>query len=121
MIEVTVGELVALSPALKRVMEVKLPVKAAYRLSRIAAKFTPEIRTFEEARLSIFQELGTEVEKKPGFFEIKDPEKREDMIERVEALYKEKVKVDAEPVPLDMLGTAELSAADLLALEKIIV
>lgn len=121
MIEVTIGQAVEFLPALKNVMATKLPVKAAYRLARIAAKLQPELKTFDEARFSVFQELGREVPDMPGSYDPpSDPDKLAELVKRVSELTSEKVAIDLDPVTLDMLGDSQLTAADLLALEKVI-
>lgn len=120
MITVTVREALMFQQALTNVMKAKLPAKAAYRLSRIAAKLSPELEAYEKQRYALFQEHGTEVADKPGNYEIKGVEAVAKFTEQLDPLLDEEIKIDLDPVTEDMLGNAELTAADLIALEKVI-
>lgn len=120
MITVTVIEAFSFLPVLKKVMAMKLPVKAAYRLSRFAMKLQPDLQKFEEKRVELIKELGVEVEGRPGTYEIEGAENLAKYREQVEAMGSEEIKIDLDPITVDMLGDAELAAADLVALEKLI-
>jgi hypothetical protein len=120
MISVTIREALGFRPALVNVMQAKLPAKAAYRLSRIAAKLSPELEEYEKQRYELFKQFGTESEDKPGAYEVKGEESLKALQDALEPLLDEQVKIDVEPLAADMLGDAELTAADLLMLEKVI-
>lgn len=120
MIKVTVREAITFQKALTNVMQAKLPAKAAYRLSRIAAKLAPEMEAYEKQRYALFQELGTEVADKPGTFEITGPEGHTKLREQLDPLLDEEINIDLDPVTEDMLGNADLTAGDLMMLEKVI-
>lgn len=120
MIEVTIGEVVGFVPALNRVMETKLPAKAAYRLSRIAAKLQPELKLFNEVRMALFVELGEPVEGQPGQYQVTGVEKQKQLADRLAELQAEKVAVGLDPLTADMLGDAQVTPADLYVLEKLI-
>jgi hypothetical protein len=120
MITLKVSEAYLFLPSLQKVMRERLPAKAAYRLSRIAAKIDPELRLFEERRGKLAQEMGEEVKDRPGAFEVRGEENLKNFRAQLEELGSEEIKIDLEPLTVDMLGEAQLEAADLMALEKVI-
>lgn len=121
MISLTAGEVFSFLPSFEKVLKERLPVRAAHRLSRIAAKLRPELQVFEEQRMKLYRELGEEDKDRPGTLVVKDPVKLAQLREGLDQLRAEKIEIDLEPLSLDMLGEASLEAADLMALEKIIV
>lgn len=120
MISVTIGEVVGFAPALSRVMEIKLPAKAAYRLARIAAKLQPELKLFNDARIALFKELGDPVEGQGDTYQVTGEERQKQLANRLVELGAEPVVVDLEPLTVDMLGDTQVTPADLYVLEKLI-
>ena len=129
MITTTLGALVALQPALGRLMAIALPVKVAYSLSKIAARVSEDVSIFHERRNALVKEFGVErdataeelaqgqrspicevaVSQRPAYFA------------RVEELMAVAVSIEWPPVLLDDLGPIMMSAADVLALAPLLV
>ena len=121
MIEVTLKEVVNAVEPLRRVLSTKMPVKAAYHLSRIGDKLESTLRTFEAARSKRIKELGVETSDKLNFMII-DPEQQKVFQAEQDVLLAEVIKIDKEPFSLSQLGNGvELTPADLMALNKILV
>lgn len=121
MITLSVKEAIDALPALRSILDTELPAKAAYRLSRVAKALHTPLQTFEEARFKVFQKLGTEVEDKPGTYEIKDPEQIKLAEAEIEPLLTEEIKIDLDPLSVADFGEAQVKGGVLLSLEKVIV
>ncbi len=114
----TVGQLIAIgqSGALAKLARQDFPAVAAFRLSRLIAVLEPEIANALQARFKLFTDENSEpLAGAPGQRTI-----RLDAIPAFQAalapLLEEQVEVNVTPLALDELPSAQLSAADVLAL-----
>jgi hypothetical protein len=77
MVKCTVQEVRDAHRALRRINEeVRLPQKAAWRVSRLLAKLKPEVVSFEETQLKLFRDAGGV--QTGGGVQIDAPERRDD-------------------------------------------
>lgn len=84
----------------------KLPIKASYRLSRIADYLKPEFREFEKQRTEIYKELGTLTEDGKKYVVAAD--KQEEVAKRLNELLDVEVTVTSEPVSLADMGDVQI-------------
>lgn len=121
MIKVTVREAYDMQLALKELLETPLPVKAAYRLGRLASKMVKPLQDFEALRYKLFQKYGTPVEGKSDTFEVKDQDKAAELSKEIEPLLGEEIIFDLEPLTPEDLGDVKVNGLTLIRLEKVIV
>ena len=134
MIEMKLGEALGAVESLKRLMLIKMPSKAAYRLARIGSKLQSEFTAYDVVRNKRIKELGEpfdlitnkRIEGKnlpdSATFKIEDEDKLKIFMDEQTILLEEIIRIDMEPAPLSMVGDAvELMPQDLITLEKIII
>lgn len=128
-IETTLGAIVDAWPALGRIAGRNLPILVAYHVKTLCRLLEPEAEKFNECRLAAVKELGrkrksTEAERADGWEDeitvVEQGPNKVEFIKRINALRAQKVTVRAFPVPLALLGDADMTAADLLVLEPFV-
>lgn len=121
-IQTTLGALVEAKPALDRLAAERLPIKTAYRLTRLLGRVRDELKPFEAQRLAIIRQYGTKRDgsQQQGLDLYDIPPDRAAAFERdLRALVDETVTIDQAPVVLT--GVETISASDLLALAPFVV
>ena len=124
MITTTLGALVQAEEALGRLAAQRLPIKAAYQLSKLLRLVPAETKHFHEQKNAFVKELGKErdctpLERQrhgPTITEV-TPENRAAFFAKIEELSTLAVALDAQTVPLADIEDITISAADLIALE----
>lgn len=119
MIEVTIGNVVDALPVLERLAQEKLPVRAAWRISRLILRLRPVLPAFEQARLAIFQKLGAPTVDGKGYT-VPAPRTTELKAE-LEELLARTVEVEQEQIPVSFFDGAMVSPSDFLALGPFLV
>ena len=114
-----VSQLVNAQPALKVLVEAKLPIKASYRIAKSLKLIATELATYEEKRTALCQEYGTMSEDKTRF-EFPDTEKQEAFGKSLDVLLREEATFQMELLDLDDLGACEIETSDLFPLLGII-
>jgi phosphoribosyl-dephospho-CoA transferase len=113
MIEVKIGDLLGAQDALNRFLELKMPLKASYRLQKAFRLIAGEIETFDKVRIKTVEEYGTVNEQ--GGREV-PPENMDAFRQDIQALLEEVIQLEVHPIPLDMLADVDVQVADVLAL-----
>ncbi len=116
--ELKLAEIQGAKQAFQKIMNADLPVRVAFRLSRMA-KLIDEVYTQIEAqRMKLVEKYGAAsdmgVTVKPENIQVFQAEFNE-------LLAKEAVNLEIEPIKLDLLEGLKLTALEMLALEKFIV
>jgi len=130
-IDTTIGALAEAEAALQRLAAARMPIVAAYRLSRISKAVTEELRGFQEARERLVRAHGTEraptaaeraagagptvievIPGSPGWLAF---------LEEARALAAEPVSLATRPFDLASVPTLEISPADLVALGSLVI
>lgn len=120
-IRTTLGGLVQAEGALQRLTALRLPVKAAYHLSKLFGLVRAELKTFHEQRLVIVKELGTQTRDTVGDEQWQvSPEHMPAFTTRVGELVAIEVTLPWGPLDLTPLTTIEISADDLWALGPLV-
>jgi len=119
--ELTLGDIFSMcSPShgqsLVKLSNLPLPIKVAYKISRLFRIVWPEYEAIEVQRAKLVQKYASENEGTTV-----GEENRAAFVEEFTSLLNETVNVAIEPLNIEELGGNSLSAQELLALEKIIV
>ena len=119
-VKLMAGEVVPRLNGLKKLVEKDLPIKAAYRLSRIIKAYQDEAKTYEESRLKLINKYckkdkeGSPVTK-DGVYHF-DPKGRAAFDKEMQNLFATAITIEAAPLSLGELEGTEVSASDLLLL-----
>lgn len=122
MITLSLGSLFDAQPALDRLAAERLPVKTAYRVAKVLRLVKPEIQQFVDQRNALIRELGAERTLPTGetTIEVTDAN-RDAFVAKITELASLEIRLDIEPVDVGTLDGVQVSATDLLALERFIV
>lgn len=111
--------------ALANLLQLKLPMKTAYKISKLISKIHPEVRLYEEQRVKLVKELGYEIEGKKDQYQVHD-ENVPQFQEKMNELGDVEVSIDFAPdkpfekIKLAELGNSEIQAQDLFILQWLI-
>lgn len=124
MIKVQLGELRNITEGLNEIGEVKLPIKTAYWIGRIAKKVHSEMETFEKIRLELIKKHAlTDTDGQPviedGQYQFGD--NRGEFEKEFMELATEEIEINVNPLKLDQFGGAEVEPTTLLRLDKFII
>lgn len=126
MVEFTVEELLIAEKPLSALAQAKLPVGAAYQISKIIKVVGEELRAVRESQFTIAEKYGErdeqgELVERNNMYPI-IPEKMKDFNKEMEDLLSQKVSLNITPFGLERIeGAIDLTASDLMALEKFFV
>jgi hypothetical protein len=114
------SELQQSTNALMRIMTKPMQFKLAYRLTRTADKLQSAFKDLDKRRIVLVKEFGVKDEAK-GTVSV-PPDKIEVFQSAFDKVLAETIVIDIDPIPLDLLKEAniEISATDLVAIEKFI-
>lgn len=110
------GEIRGMKDPLISLLDKEIPIKAAWKLNRLIKGFDKELGEIEEFRVSLVQKLGVMGDN--GQVSVPQ-EKMEQFITEFNELLNQEVDVEFEPVDIDIFGDLNVSAKDLMVLEKI--
>src|SRR5690242_13513656 len=115
--KVKLAEIIDGVPSLNILAETKFPTKVAYRIKRLTDKLNPMLKTYEEKRVELVKEYGTEVESEKGekSTQVTDSEKIPVFLEKLNELRAVEEDVDFEPISVKELGAVEVAPKDLLS------
>jgi hypothetical protein len=128
-IEVKLSVAVSAYAAFTRIGKKELTPKGSYRVGRLISKLRTEAREWEEQQVKLLREHGGKDEE--GSVVLRKPEREEDesdeafsvrVVEHgnnmkaldvaVKAIMEEMVKIDYDPIPLEMFETQEADPSD---------
>lgn len=119
MITITIAHLMEAQPALERLAGERLPVKTAHHIAQLLRVARPEIEQFVEQRSALIRELGAAREG-GNVIEV-TAENRAVFFEKVTDLARVELQLAVDPLAIAALDGAELTAADLMALDRFLV
>jgi hypothetical protein len=119
MITLKLGELVAMQPPIKTLINLQMSVGTSLKLMRLLKKIDIELDVFEEQKLKIFSKYG---EENNGEISVsKDSDKYPDFMAEMTTLLNEEVTLDGDKIKIKDFGPSfTINVNDLLALEKVI-
>lgn len=125
-IDITLGELAAAEPVLKRLVDLAWPPKPSYHVRKLASLADAELRHWHAQREAWIRELGAEAAN--GTITVK-PEHFDAYVARLKELGEQPVSLAWRPLTLEdleraeepgMRGAAKFSPAELLALGRLL-
>lgn len=115
MLKVTVRNMLQSQGSVQALVRSRLPAKAAYAVSKLAAACEHEAKHFEKERLKVFTDAGcTLVENK---WTHADKAVYDASIKRVEEMADAEVELNALPLALEQFGSAEVPGGVFIGLE----
>jgi len=119
MIKIKLGELLNSREPMAKLLGKELPVKTAYKLSKLVKEVNNEFKNFEEQRQNLVKKHGKEDENSKSFTVPK--EKVEEFQNEINDLLKVEVEINQNPISVNDLASIQASPVDLAAMEKFIV
>lgn len=114
--KLTVEQILNVAPVLRKLATQDLDAPVAFRVGRLARKMEPEIKDAEDSRVKLIKEHG---EQTGETIQVK-PENLEAFVAAVKPLLETEVTIPGlDPLPLAALGSAKLTAAEMLLLEDL--
>ena len=122
MVTIKLGEIRGIVSSLNKIMNDKLPVKAAYSLSKLGHAIQKEFEVYEEGRLKLIERYCARGEDakpviKDNSFEIAD---REAFGKELSELANIEAEIDFTPIGVEKLGDIQISPAVMTGLDKFI-
>lgn len=115
-VRLTVQQILNVAPVLRKLATQDLDAPVAFRVGRLARKMEPDIKAAEESRVKLIQEHG---EQSGDTIQVK-PENFEAFVEALKPLLETEVTIAGlDPLPLAALGSAKLTASEMLLLEDL--
>lgn len=105
--------------SLVNLLNQSLPVKTSYRLGKLVSKVERELKDFEAKRLELVKKHGDPVEGDSNKIQVREGN-LEEFTKELNELLDVDVDLNFEPVSLDQLADAKLSAVDLNALSDFV-
>jgi len=119
---IKLSQIVNSQEALQKLLQLPLPVKIAYKLSKLINKLDPELRIYEEQRIKLVKELGEQTDKEKDMWSVK----KENIVKfREELLKLTEIEVnlsfgpdkESEKIKIEDLGDIKVEAQDLIHLD----
>jgi predicted negative regulator of RcsB-dependent stress response len=110
------GEIRGMKDPLVGLIDKEIPIKAAWKLNRLVKAFDKELGDIEEFRVGLVQKLGEEGEE--GNVTV-PTDKMEQFVAEFNELLSTEIDVEFESIDVDVFGDVQLSAKDMMVLEKI--
>lgn len=108
--KIKLKEIINQADNIGKLSEMKLPIKASYRINRIISKILPDIKQYNEKRLEVIKELGIADEKNPEVYNV-PKEKLPEFTKQIEELLSIEVEIDLEPISIIELGEINIEPA----------
>ena len=117
--KLTLGDIRVMKDPMIKLLDDTLPIKVAWKLTKLVKVFDKELAEIEEFRISLIKKLGVQDDEGS----IKVPEdKMSDFIDEFNELLLTEIDVDFEPIDIEQLGESlSISTKDLISLDKIFV
>jgi len=106
--EVSLGQIYASFNLLNRIVDQQLPIRLAFRFTRLIRELNTEYQSLEKLRDELVKKYGEAVEGQEGAFKVSE-DKREDFMTDFQDLLKETVDIGWELVSVETPGFEALS------------
>jgi hypothetical protein len=110
------GEIRGMKDPLTVLLDKALPIKAAWKLNRLIKGLDKELGEIEEFRISLVQKLGAEGE--DGNVQVPQ-DKMEQFVTEFNELLQTEVEVEYDAIDVDVFGDIQMTAKDMMVLEKL--
>ena len=98
----TVGQLIAATDPLKKILLCSLPVKTSFRIGKFINDVQPALTAYEDARVRLVAKLGKK--QKDGTYQLAQ-EKRQKFADELNTLLDEKLECNTPTLKLDELDS----------------
>lgn len=112
------SEIRALEGSLIKLTKKELPIKVAYRISKISKKILEELTYIENCRFRLVEKYSNG-KNETGNLEVLK-EKEEDFKKEFSELLSEETEFECKPILISELGDIFLTSVDLILLDKLI-
>ena len=115
------NQIIGSQESLSKLLELKLPIKVSYKISKLINKIQPDLKIYEEKRMDLFKEYGILDEEKQ-VYNLK-PENIEKFSEDLKTLLDTDIEVDfgegkeLERISIASLGDVQVTSQDLIKLD----
>jgi hypothetical protein len=116
----TLGEIRQMKDPLVMLIGKDLPIKSAWRLNKLIKVFNKELGDIEEFRKVLIEKLDTTGADKDGVVTV-PKDKMEQFVEEFGELLQTEIDVEFEPIDIDSVADIQISAKELMFLDKIFV
>lgn len=110
------GEIRNMKEPMAQLLDKDLPIKVAWKLTKLVKFFDKELAEIEEFRIGLVRKLGEA--DKDGALQVPD-DKMGEFINSFNELLMTETEIDFDPVDITSLGELQVSTKDLLALDRI--
>lgn len=114
--ELTLLELLNAKPMIESLSGRQLPARTSFRLARLIRTLNPELQAYTEARQKLLEKYGEPSEEDRNRYVIEE-EQRPAFNGELDELLSTKVELAIEPMSIDALGDAQVTAFELLTVE----
>ncbi len=112
--KIKLSQIVNSVESLKALLEVKLPVKVSYKLSRLVNKLNGPLEEYNKKRNDLIKEYGEE-DPETKNWSVKDAEKLKLFVDKITELLSVEEEIEwFEPISISDLGSAEIAPKDLI-------
>lgn len=111
--KIKILEILSESQNIQNLQTLKLPVKVSYRIKRLIDKLTPILKSYEEKRVELIKELGTENEETKEFNVSKENET--EFYAKIKELQGVEEEIDFTPIKIEELGQIEIEPNKLVS------
>lgn len=115
--QITLEKLFLAQSGLTKLLSQDLSVAMAFRLSRLLKAAKPELDSLEESRIKLVRQYGVEVVSEGKTNIQVPPDKMPQFTEELQKLTSVQINLDFEPISLQDISDAKLSAVDVVNLE----
>jgi hypothetical protein len=113
-VTIKLGELKRIEGSVRKILEMRLPVKAAYNLGKALKRVLKEIEHIDEFRNELIKKYG-EVRGEEGNIEIIDPDKKKGFFEEMSTLLEEEISFEFRPIDISVLEIKDSQGKDMLS------
>lgn len=110
--KLTLKEIYDSQPSMRKLLMIDFPIKTAFKLSRMSRKIGEIFQDLEAQRVKLVEKYGEESENGSTV----KAENIEKFQEELNELLQEEEDLGIEPIPLEELADAKLSALDMMTL-----
>lgn len=119
-LEITLKEISPIISSLNNFVQVPIPAKYSWRLSKVMKNLQSEVESFGDHRAKLFEKYGEEFYQEDNAkgkqFKIKE-ENFDIFTKELNELLSEKIKISFDPIPISLIENSNMTIADMVNLE----
>lgn len=117
----TLETIISSQDSLSKILNLKLPIKVAYKISKLVNRMQPDLKIYEEQRTKLVKELGELVDEKTDSWRVK-AENSEKFNEEIKKVLDVEVDLnfgpgkELEKIKIEDLGALAIEPRELISL-----